>query len=224
MKVCSVCQKQFDTYSTIYCSIACGNRGRSIKRVLAYLKNPKLCKLCKNVISFRYRNENTYCSRKCSAIENNGGVVLPRRKCLGCENFVKSTESTYCSKACWQEKLYREYIVRWKRGEESGVTGHGTSERIRRHLQETRGEKCQKCDWHEVNPVTNKVPVQLEHVDGNWRNNAESNLLLLCPNCHSLTSTYGALNKGHGREGRRFKNSLSAHSLVAEFNLAKIEV
>ena len=32
----------------------------------------------------------------------------------------------------------------------------------------------------------------LPHIDGN---NEESNLQLLCPNCHSLTPTFGALNK-----------------------------
>ena len=31
------------------------------------------------------------------------------------------------------------------------------------------------------------------------------NLKILCPNCHSLTPTFGALNKGNGRELRRIK-------------------
>lgn len=34
-------------------------------------------------------------------------------------------------------------------------------------------------------------------------NNKEENLLLLCPNCHSLTSTYKGANKGNGRPGRK---------------------
>jgi predicted HNH restriction endonuclease len=44
--------------------------------------------------------------------------------------------------------------------------------------------------------------VEVEHIDGNWRNNQPSNLTLLCPNCHSLTPTYRALNWGRGREYR----------------------
>jgi hypothetical protein len=36
-------------------------------------------------------------------------------------------------------------------------------------------------------------------------NNKEENLILLCPNCHSLTSTFGSLNIGNGRKYRRIK-------------------
>ena len=36
---------------------------------------------------------------------------------------------------------------------------------------------------------------EIHHIDGNHYNNEESNLQLLCPNCHSLTPTFGALNK-----------------------------
>jgi len=38
---------------------------------------------------------------------------------------------------------------------------------------------------------------------GNYQNNKEENLILSCPNCHSLTSTYKGANKNFGREDRR---------------------
>lgn len=38
------------------------------------------------------------------------------------------------------------------------------------------------------------IVFQVDHVDGNNRNNQISNLRFLCPNCHSQTETYG---KGH---------------------------
>ncbi len=41
-----------------------------------------------------------------------------------------------------------------------------------------------------------------DHIDGNWRNNIENNLRLICPNCDSLTHTYAGLNRGNGRKGR----------------------
>lgn len=31
------------------------------------------------------------------------------------------------------------------------------------------------------------APLEIEHIDGNALNNKEDNLILLCPNCHSLT-------------------------------------
>jgi len=57
--------------------------------------------------------------------------------------------------------------------------------------------KCYNCNntkW-----LNNPIPLELEHKDGNHENNNLDNLLLLCPNCHSLTSTY-----------RRRKSSLKA--------------
>ena len=48
-----------------------------------------------------------------------------------------------------------------------------------------------------------KIPIELEHIDGNSENNNLSNLKLLCPNCHSLTSTYRFLNVGNGRYKRK---------------------
>ena len=50
---------------------------------------------------------------------------------------------------------------------------------------------------------TGKIPLQVHHTDGNYLNHDEKNLELLCPNCHSLTSTNGTLNKGNGRRKRR---------------------
>lgn len=35
-----------------------------------------------------------------------------------------------------------------------------------------------------------------------WTKIDINNLILLCPNCHSLTPTYKALNKGNGRHNR----------------------
>ena len=47
------------------------------------------------------------------------------------------------------------------------------------------------CGWCEKNKKTGNIPIQLEHIDGHSENNSLDNLKLLCPNCHSLTPTYG---------------------------------
>ena len=39
--------------------------------------------------------------------------------------------------------------------------------------------------WH-YKPLT----LQLHHIDGNHKNNARENLVILCPNCHTQTDTY----------------------------------
>ena len=51
-------------------------------------------------------------------------------------------------------------------------------------------------------PYTKNIPLEIEHKDGNYKNNKEENLILLCPNCHSLASTYKGANINHGRKKR----------------------
>jgi len=57
------------------------------------------------------------------------------------------------------------------------------------------GNKCHQCGWDKVHPVTGIVPVQIHHKDGKASNNRCANVELLCPNCHSLTPNFMALNK-----------------------------
>ena len=53
-----------------------------------------------------------------------------------------------------------------------------------------------KLRWINSHPLqpnnfTNKVPLQVNQIDGNALNHRPENLELICPNCHSLTETYG---------------------------------
>lgn len=82
--------------------------------------------------------------------------------------------------------MYQDYIRRWKEGLENGIKGdYQISSYIRRYLFEKYDGKCAHCGWHETNPYTKKIPLEIEHIDGNYMNNNEDNLILLCPNCHS---------------------------------------
>jgi hypothetical protein len=31
--------------------------------------------------------------------------------------------------------------------------------------------KCEKCGWGEINPFTNTLPLEIHHLDGDYRNN-----------------------------------------------------
>ncbi|MFC7218462.1 HNH endonuclease signature motif containing protein [Streptomyces polyrhachis] len=50
-------------------------------------------------------------------------------------------------------------------------------------------EVCAMCDtgpeWY-----GDPLPLEVDHIDGDWRNNRPGNLRFLCPNCHSTTDGY----------------------------------
>lgn len=135
----------------------------------------------------------------------------PRRNCLSCGKEVSRPEKVYCNNICQQEHEWKQYIALWQTGQVSGNKANGeVSSHVRRYMKEKYVEQCSRCGWAEINPVTGKVPICLDHIDGDWRNTTEANLRFLCPNCHSLTPTYQALNKGNGRPWRYKKSTIYA--------------
>ena len=134
-------------------------------------------------------------------------IIKEKRFCKNCgEELVGAKrKNIYCNNQCQNDYEYKQYIKKWKNNEISGTTGgkcKDISQYIRRYLFEKNHNKCSKCGWNKINPFTNSVPLEIHHKDGNCLNNKEDNLDLLCPNCHSLTDTFGSLNKG---KSKRYK-------------------
>jgi hypothetical protein len=145
----------------------------------------------------------------------------PRTPCPICGKEPYRTSYKYCSNKCQQEFEYRDYIKQWKEGLILGLNSLGiVSGPVKRYLREKYLNKCCICGWSEINSSTGVVPLVADHIDGNWRNNRESNLRLLCPNCDALTPTFSALNKGRGRPNRAIsKRALEAKLLVRQFKV-----
>jgi len=123
--------------------------------------------------------------------------------CANCNKEIKN-RNKYCSIKCQKEHEYKEYILKWKNGEIDGMRGdYQISMHLKTYLFKKYNNKCARCGWGKVNKYTGNIPLEIEHIDGNYKNNSEENLIVLCPNCHSLTSTYKGANINHGRKERK---------------------
>lgn len=180
-----------------------------------YCQNPECKKLlvdyqqkfcspsCAAKINIKGRKHTTETRRKISLSCGGNGEVennFNKNYCLNCN---KPTRKKYCNNKCQNDHIYKCWIEKWLKGEISGTKKGGASNFIKRYLREKYGDKCSLCGWKMVNSITNTVPIEVDHIDGKYKNNKPYNVRLLCPNCHSLTPTYKALNNGNGRNYRK---------------------
>lgn len=202
---CEECSQP--TKNPRFCSLSCSVRNQQKSKAwpIGY------CDHCRRIFSKRNKPNNRFCSRSCSASFNN--KLFPKRskssspynKCLFCSAEKKREVNKYCSLECSAKHKTQKSIEGWISGIDPGYnlkTGQLKSF-IRHWILSQKNYRCEKCGWNEVNPSTGKVPVEVNHKDGDWKNNSPSNLEVVCPNCHSLTPNFRALNSGYGRPGRK---------------------
>ena len=136
-------------------------------------------------------------------------VMKNERFCASCHSLLTLRHKIkFCSNKCQGNYQQVKWIDQWKKGllqGNRGITTRSVSAHIRTYLIKKFNNKCSQCGWSKKHPITGVVPLEIEHVDGNSENNVESNLKLLCPNCHALTPFYKNLNRGNGRKWRMSK-------------------
>lgn len=156
-------------------------------------------------------------------------VATREMQCKHCgKTFISyiRRNAVYCSTLCAQQarKVSPAIFSEIESGSDLRhisdcfVTRHSW---FKKYLIYKHGEKCMRCGWKVLNTFTGKVPIELEHKDGNCDNDNISNLELLCPNCHSLTSTYKGANKNKAGSSRYkyWKKSFSNRLDVIKLDL-----
>lgn len=117
--------------------------------------------------------------------------------CLFCKKELSRGQTKYCNASCQQQHYQEIYIENWQQGIENGLKAdYQISDRVRHYMLAKANYKCEQCGWGEINPYTNSIPLELHHKNGNWEETTEDNLIVLCPNCHSLTENYRSRGKG----------------------------
>lgn len=161
---------------------------RSRKTRQEYESNPNICPTCNTVVPYEKRI-NKFCSQSCAATFNNKGVVRVKTSnaanCANCDAKKEKRHNKYCD-ACIAVGVYTRKVT--------SLEEAGSDRSRKRVILEIRGHQCEKCGLSEW--LNKPIPLDLDHVDGNPDNNVESNLRLLCPNCHALTETYKGANTG----------------------------
>lgn len=149
-----------------YCSRACKDKSNKVQ----IERNCAVCDKKFTHISSRC-NKAKYCSRLCYH-RSQKGKGSQEFTCATCnKKFMGSPSKRYrfCTTKCRGE---------FQRKPETYT--HFTN--LRKALKR-RGlvEKCEMCGYDEIKEI-----LGIHHIDENRKNNKRENLMIVCPNCHSI--------------------------------------
>ena len=90
---------------------------------------------------------------------------------------------------------------------------------LSRGMKEYQCEGCGLDEWQ-----GQKLGLDLDHINGNNRDNRLENLRFLCPNCHSLTHTYKGKNINSGKKKVSDEEIIAAYTSEGNIRKALIKV
>ena len=207
---CQYCQKEISGFGKKYCSLLCANRALGkTRQAIGRKVYVSRCLHCDTEFSSKDKRKK-FCKHSCSASYHNQkrkGQHISKlwHTCKGCNKEIYRAD--YCYDNC---KLLHQ-IQSWLIGELDGCWKYTHASYVRAYLNTRSNNKCEMPDCGECRTRTDGSSIlQVDHIDGNWRNNTPNNVRLICPTCHALTDNYGARNMGNGRTWKRTYNQFTA--------------
>mgnify|MGYP000855960735 CR=1 FL=1 len=192
---CKKCNKEFKPEKglTNYCSLKCRNsreqtqesndKRKGINSIR--INEDKLCDYnCGEKAFYLLTSGNFCCSihqNKCKAkrIKNSKTLKLAYKE--GRRDLSSWKENSKKGSLTYVENLKKKPFEFW---------GRTLKKKL---LLEEQNNKCLWCKndkWNGIN-----IQLEVDHINGNKKDECRENLRLLCPNCHAQTDTYKIKNK-----------------------------
>ena len=164
---------------------------------------------CGQEALFTLKNGRNSCSRSANACpaqrtKNSQGLKDAYKE--GRKKHVFTDEHRLAATAAFVDSTIDRVFV-----ENSG----SSNDTIKRLLLDVLGVKyeCQRCGISEWQGE--RISLELDHINGNNRDNRIINLRLLCPNCHSLTPTW----RGRGKNKPKVPDDVLMEALDSQPNI-----
>jgi hypothetical protein len=226
MKICPNCGKRFENPKSYGGHISICGKFKTCEvcgKLITFANYTKHlnshketeCLNCEKKIHYKRK----FCGHRCFAIysnkgklrnpKGNNGKIFDCNKhfCLNCEKLLVRKPSTqkYCNNKCGVS--YRWKVLKNKI-EQSGLFADSDERargNARKYLTEKFGRhKCMICGLDEW--LGKPIPLIVDHIDGDHKNNKIENFRLVCGNCDMQLPTYKGRNKKEGRAWRRKNN------------------
>jgi len=183
--------------TNVFCGSSCAARFNNIKRGKRKEKTKEkisesLKKFSKSRVEFNDEKRKHWREVIQEEFEENGTLTDICKRLSVCISTLKS----YCKRHGIELPEYkRDYIVKNALVEkwEGGMST--VKKQAEKYLDSNSCNTCGINSWE-----GKELPLELDHINGNRRDNRIENLRYLCPNCHSQTPTFRSKNKKHSRK------------------------
>ena len=119
--------------------------------------------------------------------------------CPNCDEPITTRYNKYCNSKCKGEYQSKIRLEKYLLEDSFSCPNKQLAPWLKDYIRQRDGgcTECGVTEWQGIPLI-----LDVDHIDGDYRNNSQSNLRALCPNCHSQTSTYKNRNIGNGRGSR----------------------